>query len=318
MRADHANLRAALEDAIDAGDQESALALALGLRAVWIAGMLRQESEELVERLLERMSIPAAQEVALLRAVAFIDYTPKAGSRHRRVAALAAEIGDQEALATAIGNLFGLALNAHDTEEMKRLRPQLLALIPSQTEDKALGWLYYYLALDAYVDGEFQSACEHAALCAEKAEAVGHAFMLASAVGTQLLAQSARDGVITQPDVSEALKIMRRAGVQPLSAFALWLVARYAAAVDPDAALTWLAHAERIVLALDSSLWPEGVLRDEALDVLGIDDVGPLLERTPTLDHAAALAEAAAWLSERDPGEEAPRVAMRPVTSAAG
>jgi predicted ATPase/DNA-binding SARP family transcriptional activator len=316
LLADHANLRAALEDAIESGDQELALALAFGLRAVWVAGMLRPESEELVDRLLERMAIPGEKEVALLRAVAFIDYTPKGRSRHRRIAALAAEIGDQEALATATGNLFGQALNAHDTEEMKRLRPELLALIPFQTDDKALGWIHYYLALDAYVNGQFQSACEHAAQCAEKAEAIGHEFMLASAVATHLLSQSARDGVITQPELSEALRIMRRAGVQPLSAFALWLVARYAAAVDPEAADRWLAHAERIVLALDSELWPEGVLRDEALDALGIDDLAPLLERTPPLDHVAALAEAAAWLSARDPGEEAARVAMRPVTSA--
>jgi len=32
-----------------------------------------------------------------------------------------------------------------------------------------------------------------------------------------------------------------------------------------------------------------------------------MLDATPPLDHAAALAEAAVWLAGRDPAEEAPR-----------
>jgi hypothetical protein len=50
--------------------------------------------------------------------------------------------------------------------------------------------------------------------------------------------------------------------------------------------------------------------------VLGIKDVAPLLDSTPPLDHAAALAQAAAWLAERDPAEEAPRKSARRFTSA--
>ena len=76
--ADHANVRAAVEDAIEADDQASAIALALGLRPLWIAGTLRRESQELSERLLDRFSIPGEQQIALLRAVAFIDYGPSA------------------------------------------------------------------------------------------------------------------------------------------------------------------------------------------------------------------------------------------------
>ena len=307
LLADHANLRAALENAIETGDQPSALALALGLRPLWIAGMLRQESQEHVDRLLERFSIPPRKEIPLLQAVAFLDYSPSAKAWHRRLAARAAEIGDQEALATATGNLFGRALNARDRDEMRRLRPALLALITPETSTKALGWLYYFLALDAYVDGRLESACEHASLSAEKAEAIGHEFMLAGAAGTRLLAQSARDGVISQADLAETLELMRRPSVQPLAAFALWLVARYAAGVAPETAGRWLAHAERILAAIDSELWPESVLRDETVAVLGIKDLAPLLDSTPPLDHAAALAEAAAWLAGRDPAEEAPR-----------
>jgi hypothetical protein len=281
--------------------------LALGLRPLWLAGMLRQESQELANRLLDQFSIPGAKEVALLRAVAFLDYSPSAKAWHRRLAARAAEIGDQEALAMATGNLFGQALNARDRDEMSRLRPELIALITPETSDRALGWIHYFLALDAYVDGRLESACEHASLSAEKAEAVGHEFMLASAAATRVLAESARDGVIAHAALTEAVELMRRPSVQPLAAFALWLVARYAAGVAPETAGRWLAHAERIIAALDSGLWPESVLRDETAAVLGVTDLTSLLDSTPPLDHAVALAEAAAWLATRDPTETAPR-----------
>ncbi len=255
------------------------------------------------------------REVAAL--AAFLNYRPSAKAWNRRLAARAAEIGDQQALVMATGNLFGQALNARDRDEMRRLRPELLALITPETSIKALGWIHYFLALDAYVDGQLESACEHASLSAEKAEAIGHEFMLASASRTRLLTQSARDGVIAHAALAEALELMRRPSVQPLAAFALWLVARYAAGVAPEAAGRWLAHAERILAELDSELWPESVLRDETMAVLGINDLGPLLDSTPPLDHAAALADAAAWLAERDPAEEVPREMAQHFSSAA-
>ena len=73
MLADHANVREAAENAITAGDQESATALALGSRPMWLAGMLRQEAQELAERLLDRFDVPGDHEVALVRAVAYLD-----------------------------------------------------------------------------------------------------------------------------------------------------------------------------------------------------------------------------------------------------
>jgi predicted ATPase/DNA-binding SARP family transcriptional activator len=304
---DHANLRAAVEDALAAGDEQSALALALGMRPLWLAGMLRQESQELVARLLERFSIPGEKEIPLLRAVAFLDYSPTAKTWHRRLATRAAEIGDEEALVMATGNLFGQALNARDRDEMRRLRPELLALVKPEASPKSLGWIHYFLALDAYVDGRFQSGFEHASLSAERAAEIGHEFMLGSAAATRLLAQSARDCGLAHPALTEALELMRRPSIAPLGAVALWFVSRYAAGVAPDTAGQWLAHADRIVAALDSELWPESVLRDEAMAILAIGDIGPLLDATPPLDHAAALAEAAAWLAERDPTEVSPR-----------
>jgi predicted ATPase/DNA-binding SARP family transcriptional activator len=315
--ADHANLREAAEDAIDAGDEEAALALALGLRPMWLAGMLRQEAQELAERLLDRFEIPGDREVALVRAVAYLDYSPTAKIWNRRLAAVASRIGDHEALAVATGNLFGQALNARDTEEMRELRPGLLALLTPEASARARGWTNYFLALDAYVDGTLDDACGHATLSVELAREIGHEVMLASAVGTLLLSQSARDGLITQPALAEAIGLMRPPSVQPLAAFALWLVARYAAVVAPETAGQWLAHADRIVSGIDSQLWPERVLREETLAVLGITDLGPLLESTPPLDHVTAHAEAIAWVAGRSSAETATRTPSRSLSHAA-
>ncbi|MFZ0042055.1 MAG: BTAD domain-containing putative transcriptional regulator, partial [Solirubrobacteraceae bacterium] len=308
---DHANLRAAFEDALRAGDEQSALALALGLRPLWLAGMLRQESHELAERLLERFSIPGQQEVALLRAVAFLDYGPSATAWHSRIARRAAEIGDQETVVTATGNLFGQALNARDGAEMRRLRPQLLALVTPDTSPKSLGWIHYFLALDAYVDGRYESASDHATSSIENAREIGHEYMLAGAVGARLLSQSARDEVIEHAALIEAVQVMRRPSVQPLAAFTLWLVARYAAELAPVMAGRCLAHAERIVATLDTDLWPECDLRDETAAILGVNDLSSLLAVTPPADHAAALDEAWAWLAERNPAEAARREMTR-------
>jgi len=305
LLADHANLRAALEDAIETGDQPSAIALALGLRPVWIAGTLRREAQELADHLLDRFSIPGEQAVALLRAVAYLDYGPTAASWHRRLAAVATEIGDQEALTVATGNLFAAALNTRDRDEMTRLRPSLLDLITPEASARSVGWIHYFLALDAYVDGRLESACEHASQSAEKGQETNHEVMVASAVGAHLLAASALDQAIDRETLIEGLELMRRPSVQALSAFGLWLVARYAAGVAPDAAGRWLVHADRTVAALDSELWPESVLRDETLDVLGIEDVDDLRDGVEPLDHAAALAQAITWLGQREPGERA-------------
>ncbi len=99
-----------MESAIDAGAEAPAVALALGLRPVWFAGTLRQEAQELVMRTLERIPVAPGPDIALLRAVSFVEgFTPGASAWTRRLVARAAELGDHEALATATGNLFGRA-----------------------------------------------------------------------------------------------------------------------------------------------------------------------------------------------------------------
>ena len=154
MLADHANVREAAEDAID-GRRRGGRRRARARARVRCGspGMLRQEAHELAERLLDRFEIPGDQEVALLRAVAYLDYSPTAKTWNRRLASAAARIGDHEALALATGNLFGQALNARDLDAMRELRPQLLALITPEASARSRGWTHYFLALDAYVDG---------------------------------------------------------------------------------------------------------------------------------------------------------------------
>jgi predicted ATPase/DNA-binding SARP family transcriptional activator len=308
LLADHANLRAALERAIAEGDVGCAPALALGLRPVWLAGMLRQESQELVGAMLERLAVREPDEMKLLRAVAFVESsTNNATTWTRRVAARAEEIGDLDALVVATGNLVGIACNAGDRDEVRRLKPQLLKLVRQDLGDRSLGWLYYYLALEAYVDGELEVACEHAARSVAAADAAGHAYMRASAAGMRLLAESARDGELPQPALAHAIELMRGPSVEPLAVFGLWLVARYAASVAPQEAGRWLAHAEQCRVRLDTQLWPENVLREETMVLLGIDNLADLLACTPTLGHDAALEQAAAWVAGRDPAERAGR-----------
>jgi predicted ATPase/DNA-binding SARP family transcriptional activator len=317
--ADHANLRAALENAIEVRDQRSAVALALGLRPLWFAGMLRQEGQELVGRMLERFSLAPAQEIALLRAVSFLEgFTPSASAWTRRLVARASELGDREALAMATGNLFGRAVNARDRDEMLRLRPSLLEVITPEASAQALGWTHYFLALDAYVDGRFEDAAEHAGESAANAAELGHDYMYATAVATRLLAESARDSAIPRTALAEMVELVRGISVQPLAAFGLWFVARYAAAVAPESAAQWLAHAERIVVSIDSELWPESILRDETIEVLGIAERDSLLDTAAPIDQATALAEAAAWLATRDPAERASRDPIGELTFAVG
>ena len=72
------------------------------------------------------------------------------------------------------------------------------------------------------------------------------------------------------------------------------LVVGLLAGVTPETAGRWLAHAEPTVAALDSELWPESILREETLAVLGIENVNDLLEGVQPLDPAAALTQAVA------------------------
>ena len=292
-------------DAVEAGDQEAATAVALGLRPMWIAGNLRHESDELTERLLDRFSIPGEQEMALLPCVAALEH-PAAKWQHR-FAERAAELGDQEALGVATTQLFAEAINAGDREEMARLRPVLRSLVTPETSTRVLGWVHYSLFGEAYFEGRYQPAHEHASHCAECATEIGHNYMLVCALEARLLAGSAVNGEIAQPDLAEVVELARRHGVHSVAVAALWFVARYAVAIDRDSAVRWLGLAQRICTELGTAPSLEEVLRDETMDVLGIADLGPLLAAAPAFDPTTALDEAAAWVASRSPTETAPR-----------
>jgi predicted ATPase/DNA-binding SARP family transcriptional activator len=316
LRADHGNLRTAFADAVAEGDQQSATKLALGLRPMWIAGNLRQESGELAERLLDRFSIPGEQELAMLRIVAALEHP--VGKWQRRFAERAAELGDPEALGVATTQLFAEAINERDREEIGRLRPVLLGLIAPGTSPRVLGWVRYSLWGDAYIDGRFEEAYEHASSSVELAREIGQNYMLVCALEARLLARSAVGREITQPDLAEVIELARRHGVHSVAVAALWFVARYAAGVDPESAGRWLALAERIRTELDTAGSLEEVLREETMAALGITDLGPLLSAVPPFDPATALDEAAAWVASRSPAESAPRERMEELAAPTG
>jgi hypothetical protein len=308
LRPDHANIRAAFDDAIEAEDRESSLQLAMGLRPLWYAGFLRQDAEDVIERALARLELGADQEITLITAACFLESPSTSDPTwHRRLEESAARSGDRETLARAVCNLFGFALNRHDREEIARLEPALRALITPDATTRTLGWIHYNLACGAYVANEFDRACEYASASAQEVAAIGHAFMLAGAVAIRLLARSARSGSIAARDLAEVLDCARATGVKPDAVVALWSASRYAATLEPEVARRWLAHAEKIRAGLDQDFWPESVLRDETLALLGHEDPVPTLEASPTHEDAALLAEAAAWIAARDPAEVAPR-----------
>jgi predicted ATPase/DNA-binding SARP family transcriptional activator len=308
LRSDHANIRAAFDDAVEAEDRESSLQLAMGLRPLWYAGFLRQEADDVVERALARLELGGDEEIALITAACFLESPRTEDPKwHRRLEESAARAGDRDTLARVLCNLFGFALNRHDRAEIARLEPALRALITPDASTKALGWIHYNLACGAYVANDFDQACEYSSASVREVTAIGHVFMLAGAVAIRSLARSARSGSIAGRDLAEVLECSRATAVKPDAVVGLWFASRYAATHEPEAAGRWLAQAERIRAELGQDFWPESVLLDETLIVLGIEDLGPQPETAPPVDHAAVLAEAAAWLATRDPAEVASR-----------
>jgi predicted ATPase/DNA-binding SARP family transcriptional activator len=305
FRADHANVREAFADAVEQGDQESAVTVALGLRPLWIAGNLRQESGEFAEQLLDHFEIPGEAEMALLRVVSALENP--AAKWQRRYADRAAELGDQEALGVATTQLFVEATQVRDRQEMDRLHPVLVSLITPETSPRVLGWVFYSLWGESYLNGDYEQAFEYASSSVERARELGHSYMLICALEAQLLAESAARGEITHAHLVEVFELARGHGVHSVAVAALWFVARYAAAVDREAARRWLTLAERVNTEYDAAPSLEEVLRAETMEVLEITDMGPLLAAAPPFDPAHALDEVAEWLASRSPDEVAKR-----------
>ncbi len=237
-----------------------------------------------------------------------IDYGPSAAQWHRRLAAVATEIGDQEALTVATGNLFGRALNTRDRDEMRRLRPSLLGLITPGASPRSAGWIHYFLALDAYVDGRLEAACEHASQSAEKGQEINHEVMVASAVGDAAAgclrarrgdrARGADRGIGVDAS-SRACRRCRRSGCGS------WRDMRPAS--HPTApADGWCTPSGPSRRSIPSS-GRRASCATRRSPSSGIENIDDLRDGIEPLDHAAALAQAIAWLGERDPGEWSPR-----------
>jgi hypothetical protein len=118
---------------------------------LWIAGNLGHESREFAERLLDRFEVSEEEELALLRIVAALEQS--GGKWQRRFADRAAQLGDKEALGIATTQLFADAITARDRAEMDRLHPVLISLISPESSPRVLGWVYYSLFGESYIEG---------------------------------------------------------------------------------------------------------------------------------------------------------------------
>ncbi len=319
LRPEHGNLRAALDDAIEGEDRPHALMLVRGMRSLWYAGWLRDEGHELIDRVFQRFDVAPNDELVLLRAGSFLDGiaadSVTYASFTHLLARRAEDLEDLPTLSTAVANLAALALNAQDRDEVARLTPRLLTLADADIPPRHRAFVNYSLALAEYIEGDLETAVERASQAVAQAASADHAYALGTAVGLRVMLSAARDGLIRRSDLANALAIIRRAAVKPLAVVALWLVARYAAAVDRDAALRWLVSAEQIFAGLDTRLWPESDLRADTLAALGLKTAPAAADRNEP-DCMAELAAADEWLAGRPADEVAAcRRPARPVGS---
>jgi predicted ATPase/DNA-binding SARP family transcriptional activator len=311
VEVDHPNLRQALDRAIERGESEAAAGLALALRPVWFTRMQDLEGQRLIGRVLDRLEVASEVELRLLRAASFLEsWQTDDDDWTLRLVDRAAVLGDSDAQAVALVNLFGAAMNARRLDRLDELRPQLQAILSSGVSDRALVATAYHLAIDAYANGEFEQAAELASLSLERAQAIGFDYQAGTAASAVLLAGSARDGVIELTQLKDLLDLISRASVETMNVCGLWFVASYAAGIGSGTAVRWLALAESILVSLGIDLWPESLIRDETLAALGIE-LSDLSLETDSPDHRAALAQARMWLETRPADECSPRVVLR-------
>jgi predicted ATPase/DNA-binding SARP family transcriptional activator len=307
LRPEQANLRAALDDAFAAGDRESALGLVRGMRALWYTGWLVQEGQDVIGRVLDRFDLEPDDELLLLRSASFLDgvssHVHAQGAFTERLARRAQELDDPPSLAIGLANLAALAQNDQDRERVSALKPRLLEAFEGDLPARIRAFLSYTLAVCDYIDGDIASACERAAEGARLSVEVDHAYTLAATSLLGLMFCSIRDGELSRADLTAGFATLRLAPIRPLAPLALWLVARYAAAFDRDAAIRWLAEAEHVYRGLDAEMWPESDVREQTMRALGIDTVA--LPQSPDADYLVTLAAAGAWLDAREPDEVA-------------
>ncbi len=309
--ADHADLRAAISNAVAARDQEAALTLAGALYPIWDTGQL-EESGEFVEMILDAFTLSAADELELMR-IADVSHAHRPNNIwSRRRAARAAELGNVRAQIGALSKLSIRALNHGDVAaaiEVSRELHQVLEThpdIPARSRGVALS----ALADAAYLQGDYASA---SALCAEAvvaARETGSARYLAIARQLQVMCTSAHERSLVASAVLQLVIDALTVRALDITSVSLLVAARYAAELAPDLACSWMVNAERVNIGIGGGMGHDW--QDETVPLLGASGLATLLDSVPERPADELLVEARDWLSARDPDERVPRLEIAP------
>ena len=314
MGPDHADIWAAIADAVAAGDGPTAVTLARALQPIWMTSFL-EESGEIVDMVLGAFTVPAADELHLLKMAGFANfYRPSTTNWTLRRVRRAAELGLVGPQVAGLSNLIIQALSRRDIDDARALRDELLPLLddpelPVRTRAAgmvAAGWF-------AYNEMSFDTAVDFGERSVAAAASDGHPHMLTMARLLLLHARSARDGTIALDALTEIVEGARTVAIADVSAFALLTAARYSVAFDKALAGELLAQADRLLVTLGGDPWPEREDKQATLAILGLSDVAPLLARTPARETGEILSELAQWLAARPQGEAAPFAAPPPL-----
>jgi predicted ATPase/DNA-binding SARP family transcriptional activator len=314
MAPDHADLRAAIENAVVARDAVAAVTLTRALQPIWMTAQL-EESGTIVDRVLGAFPIPADDEMYLLRMASFANsYRSSNTYWSQRRIARAAELGQVGPQVAGLGNLIAQAFARRDFDEALRLRDQLQPLIDSpQLRRRTRASGLWMLAGCAYAEDDLDAACRLADEAVSDAASDGHPHMLTIARTLRVEVLSARERAIELHDLSEIVDGALTLQIADVSAATLVCGARYVVNFDRTFAGELLGEAEQLkAAALGGDMWPESQLRDETLQLLGLADSATLLEQRPAADGTAILLRLKAWLCDRDPSERAPRTVVAP------
>jgi predicted ATPase/DNA-binding SARP family transcriptional activator len=305
---EHADLRAAVNHAIDAGDGDGALPILIALHPIWMAGHLA-ESGEIMERALANCSFSPPDELELLGVTAYANaYRPEGELWTQRRAERATALGNVGTIVSTTVNLISGALDRRDWQQALRHRDELAAITDlDQLSPGHLVARSAALAGCAYLEGDLAASVTFAEeATAQAVDAHPH-----TAAGARLIhmqVESAASARITRTGLLELLEVASSLGVPDLAVAALWLCARYAVNFDTAFAAELLGLTEQHAAAADIYAWPDIELRDEALSAIGQVDAGALISAAaqPLSD---VLELATGWLSNRPVGETGARMA---------
>jgi predicted ATPase len=185
--AEHDNLRAALEWARDAGEDELLLRLVAAIGNYWDTRALYQELDTWLPRALARGSSPAPARIkaliwANIRALSQRDWA-RSEALTGEWRSLAEQEGDEHQVLNAMN---AAAIPAMETADLESARAQLNVIAKrARTIDdrEVLGNATMNLGNIAYRSGDFQTALDHELAAAELFREVGKDFELGAAVG---------------------------------------------------------------------------------------------------------------------------------------